>query len=138
MPPIIFCMLHLGDALVRFSSRTAEISDVILFCLQTLSQNCARFPIYGPLQQTFRHMVKEQRGDFLAGVDEQVPPCPQYGVDEILDACIGLSYEQPTNQICQYIDASIGEKWPGEWQKQILSTLAPANTVLPLRFLLTD
>jgi hypothetical protein len=118
MPLTAFCVVHLGDALVN--AREIPPPDVVTFCLDVLEQNRAGFPVCGPLQQVFWQRARDRGVELPEDVQANLALSDnRYGVDELLDACLRLSYAQPNDQIRRYIDSGIGDTWREEWNKQI-------------------
>ncbi|MCJ1284530.1 hypothetical protein MMC26_003863 [Xylographa opegraphella] len=119
MPIIVFCVLHMADALFQYSSDHSLGHNVLAFCLDALQQNGAGFPICGPLQQLFRQNAMAQGIVLGQDVEAKLGDNDRYGVDEVLDACTRLEYSQPVDQIKRYIDRNIGVDWEAEWNKQM-------------------
>ncbi|MCJ1397562.1 hypothetical protein MMC11_000756 [Xylographa trunciseda] len=119
MPITAFCILHLGDALMKYSSDESLAQNVLTFCLDILQQNRAGFPLCGPLLQMFLQNAKQRGIEPDQDVDARAGSHDRYGVDQILDACTRLEYSQPVDQIKRYIDRNIGEDWTEEWNKQM-------------------
>ena len=119
MPVVAFCMLHMGDALIQYSSDESLGQNVLTFCLDVLQQNGAGFPVCGPLQQLFRQNAEARGIAPHPDVEAKLGPNDRYGVDDILDACTRLEYSQPVDQIKRYIDRNIGLDWTDEWNRQM-------------------
>lgn len=118
-PVTTFCVLHLCDAVARYSPDPRERSKTALLCLEILEQNRASCKICGPLQQMFRRVMSEYDIELPADVDERYGPLDQFSMDEILDAGGRLSYRQPTKQINRWIHPNFWTEWGQEWDKQM-------------------
>ena len=116
MPLLSFCIVHLGDALIRYSPEDPPASDTVEFSLGLLQQASVGFPICGPLQQLFKRTAMECNAKMPSNIDEITGPLGSYGVDDILDACTRLDYKQPTDQSIRHIDENISMDWPSKWQ----------------------
>lgn len=117
MPLLSFCVVHLGDALIRYSPEEPPASETVEFCLLLLQQASVGFPICGPLQELFKRTADHCGAKMPANVDEISGALGSYGVDEILDACTRLDYKQPVDQSTRHIDDNIAVDWPSKWQE---------------------
>ncbi|KAL8849327.1 MAG: hypothetical protein Q9221_005678 [Calogaya cf. arnoldii] len=116
MPLLSFCVVHLGDTLIRYSPEDPTASDTVEFALGLLQQASVGFPICGPLQELFKRTAIDCGVKMPANVDEITGPLGSYGVDDILDACTRLDYKQPIDQSTRHIDENVAADWPSKWQ----------------------
>ncbi|KAL8945758.1 MAG: hypothetical protein Q9222_007747 [Ikaeria aurantiellina] len=123
MPLICFCIVHIGDTLIRYSPQDPLASEVVRFCLETLQEASPGFPLCGPLQELFRRTAVECGTKLPSNIDQLTGGLGNYGVDDILDACTRLDYKQPVDQSMRHVDENIEEDWPYKWQ-QIVESLA--------------
>ncbi|KAL8993298.1 MAG: hypothetical protein Q9169_006447 [Polycauliona sp. 2 TL-2023] len=117
MPLLSFCIVHLGDALIRYSPKEPPATDMVEFSLGVLQQASIGFPICGPLQELFKRTAVDCGVEMPSNVDELTGPLGSYGVDDILDACTRLDYKQPTDQSTRHVDENIAAEWPSKWQE---------------------
>ncbi|KAL8703629.1 MAG: hypothetical protein Q9201_003199 [Fulgogasparrea decipioides] len=118
MPLCSFCIVHIGDALVRYSVRDPPGTEVVEFCLGMLQEASIGFPLCGPLQDLFRRAAVEECGVLLpSNVEEMTGNVGSYGMDDILDACTRLDYKQPVDQSVRHLDERIAEEWSSQWQQ---------------------
>ncbi len=54
---ISFCVLHLGNTLLRYSSTDFAASDVATFCLEMLSKTSVDFVVCGSVSALFREIA---------------------------------------------------------------------------------
>ncbi|KAL8980908.1 MAG: hypothetical protein Q9205_004145 [Flavoplaca limonia] len=127
MPLLSFCIVHLGDALIRYSPEDPPASDTVEFSLGLLQQASVGFPICGPLQELFKRTAMECKAKMPANIDEITGPLGSYGVDDILDACTRLDYKQPTDQSIRHIDENIAMDWPSKWQDIVNNPIRPES-----------
>ncbi|KAL8819497.1 MAG: hypothetical protein Q9223_002085 [Gallowayella weberi] len=125
MPLLSFCIVHLGDALIRYSPRDPPASDIVEFVLGLLQQASAGFPICGPLQELFRRTAVECGIKMPPNVEVMTGTQGSYGVDDILDACTRLDYKQPVDQSIRHIDENVAAEWPNKWQEIVNSPDRP-------------
>lgn len=125
MPLLCFCIVHLGDALMRNSPEEPPASNTVEFSLMLLQQASVGFPICGPLQELFKRSAFDCGAKMPANVDEITAPLGSYGVDDILDACTRLDYRQPIDQSTRHIDDNIAVDWPSKWQEIVNSPNRP-------------
>lgn len=121
LPLMSFCLIHLCDALVRYSPHVPPASQTARFCLDILHQTRPGFALCGPLQLLFYQTAQECGVQLPPEMKDTVDSFNHYVVDDILDACTRLSYTQPLDQILHHIDPDIAQDWSGEWETQIKS-----------------
>lgn len=56
---ISFCVLHLGDTLLRYSPTDLATSNVVTFYLEMLSKTSVDLVVCGPVLALFRETVQE-------------------------------------------------------------------------------
>ena len=120
MPLVTFCILHLGDALVRHSPKEPPGSVVVEMCLSIMKETRTGFAICGPLQELFRRTAIEC-GLVLPKNIDSLMGHSRYEVDQILDACTRLSYTQPLNQVLCHLASTIADDWSDEWRRIIIT-----------------
>ena len=127
MPLMTFCIVHLSDALIRFSPNDPPAVDVVNFCLSMLQQARTGFPLCGPLQELFRQTAMECNVPLPENIDQMIGLQGHYGMDDFLDACTRLDYKQPVDQSVRHVDSSIGDEWPAAWEKIVNSPERPVS-----------
>ncbi|KAL8758085.1 MAG: hypothetical protein Q9184_004029 [Pyrenodesmia sp. 2 TL-2023] len=127
MPLLSFCIIHLGDTLIRYSPHDPAASDVVEFCLGVLQQASLGFPINGPLQELFRRTAVECGVKLPQRVEEMTGQLGNYGMDDILDACTRLDYKQPVDQSVRHIDDNVAEEWSRKWDEIVNSPNRPVS-----------
>ncbi|KAL2040459.1 hypothetical protein N7G274_006902 [Stereocaulon virgatum] len=127
LPLMSFCLIHLCDALVRYSPQVPPAAQTARFCLDVLHQTRLGFALCGPLQSLFYQAIRECGVQLPPEMSDTVDSFNHYVVDDILDVCTRLSYTQPLDQILHHIDPQIAQDWAGEWEKQIKSRIGKAR-----------
>lgn len=117
-PMLAFCFVHLCDTVLQINKED-DISRAVSFCLTSLSQAHEGFPFLGPLMAMFAERIV-QHGHRLPDEFSYIPHGnPQYGLEEKLDTCERLTYNQPTDQLIGRLDPSIGREFDKEWEVYI-------------------
>ncbi|KAL8831026.1 MAG: hypothetical protein Q9170_005476 [Blastenia crenularia] len=129
MPLLTFCIIHIGDTLVRYSPHEPPASDVVEFCLGLTQQASPGFSICGPLQELFRRTAYECGVDLPPNIEQITGPLGSYGMDDILDACTRLDYKQPVDQSVRHIAENIAEEWPSKWDEIINNPSRPDSLI---------
>lgn len=127
MPLLSFCIIHLGDTLIRYSPKDPPAPDVVEFCLGLLQQSNVGFSINGPLQELFRRTAAECSVELPDNVEQLTGQLGNYGMDDILDACTRLDYKQPVDQSIRHIDDNVAEDWPSKWDQIVNSPDRPVS-----------
>ncbi|KAL8801734.1 MAG: hypothetical protein Q9182_004273 [Xanthomendoza sp. 2 TL-2023] len=125
MPLLSFCIVHLGDALIRYSPRDPPASATVEFVLGLLQQASVGFPVCGPLQELFQRTAVECGVKLPPNVEAIIGTPGGYGVDDILDACTRLDYKQPVDQSVRHIDENVAAEWPSKWQEIVNNPVRP-------------
>ena len=120
MPLLSFCILHLGDIVVRQLPDDLPASEVVVFCLEMLARTKAGFAVCGPLSFLFRKTAAEHEIPTPPNISNKVSLQDAYDMDDILDACTRLAYAMPLDQTFRHIDRDIASEWAGEWDRQIV------------------
>jgi hypothetical protein len=120
LPLMAFCLLHLGDTIMSCAPHDPPARETLKFCLETLQQARAGFPLCGPLQFLFRQRAEECGVRIPEQLKELTESFSSYAMDDILDACTRLTYAEPLDQIVDNIDTNIAKDWSGEWEKQVI------------------
>ena len=125
MPLLSFCIIHVGDTLIRYSPKEPPASDVVEFCLGMLQQAGVGFPLCGPLQELFFRTTSECGVALPANSEQVTSQLGSYGVDDILDACTRLDYKQPVDQSVRHVADNIAEEWPSKWEQIVNNPIRP-------------
>ncbi|KAL8904054.1 MAG: hypothetical protein Q9207_003515 [Kuettlingeria erythrocarpa] len=127
LPLVSFCVIHLGDTLIRYAPHDPPATDVVEFCLGILQQASLGFPINGPLQELFRRTAVECGVQLPQHIEQITGQLGNYGMDDILDACTRLDYKQPVDQSVRHIDDNVAEEWPRKWDEIVNSPDRPVS-----------
>ncbi|KAL9002916.1 MAG: hypothetical protein Q9188_004189 [Gyalolechia gomerana] len=127
MPLLSFCVIHIGDALIRYSPHEPPDSDVVEFCLGLLQQASGGFAICGPLQELYRRTAYECGVQLPANIETITGQLGNYGMDDILDACTRLDYKQPVDQSVRHIADNVAKEWPSTWEQVVNSPGRPST-----------
>lgn len=127
MPLIFFCIVHIGDTLIRYSPGEPAASKVVEFCLGLLQQASAGFALCGPLQELYRRTALECEVHLPANIETLTGQLGNYGMDDILDACTRLDYKQPVDQSIRHVADNVAEEWPGMWERVVDSPDRPPS-----------
>ena len=119
-PTMMFCLIHLGDTLFRFSSDASSAASIIDFCLEALQQARPGFPMCGPLQALFCREFERTDIRIPNHIREISDSLKSYTFDDFLDVCLRLEYTQPIDPILRYFDRQVAETWPNEWEAQVV------------------
>lgn len=118
MSPLqLFCTVHLCDAFVRQHPQDSSTADTIRFCLESLQEAKTGYPLAGPLQQMFRLSMGEYNVSVPKALERLIGNTSRYGLEEFLDACTRVSYQQPFGQILPNLDLSLGEEFVRDCQQ---------------------
>ena len=124
-PLQLFCMVHLGDAMIRFTKGDPSFpaADVVRFCMDVLEEAKIGPSICGPLQQMFGSAALEMGLTMPDDLKHMIHQCSKYSPEDLLIACTRVTFKQPITQILPMLDASLVEDFPEVWQKMSATLL---------------
>jgi len=114
---LLFCIVHVCDALVGYDSQGAFTINTARFCLESLEEAKTGYPLAGPLQKMFRLALDEYSITLPNELERLCGPTSKYGPEELLDACTRPSYQQPIVQLLPNLDPGLAQDFMDEWQK---------------------
>lgn len=108
-PLQLFCIVHICDALVRYSNRDEPTSDIVSFCIESLQAAKSSYPIAGPLQKMFCLALAEYGTPVPDDFERLIAPSSQCGPEEMLEAVTRLSYRIPISQLLPNMRPTLAE-----------------------------
>ena len=108
-PLQLFCLVHLSDALVRYDGHGDATPRTVEFCLTSLEEAKAGYPVAGPLQKMFRVSLTEYRIHVSDELERMIRVPARMAPEELLDACTRPTYKQPIAQITHNMEADLGQ-----------------------------
>ena len=108
-PLQLFCLVHLSDALVRYDGQGEATPRTVEFCLTSLEEAKAGYPIAGPLQKMFRVSLTEYRIRVSDELERSIRVPARMAPEQLLDACTRPTYKQPIAQITHNMEADLGQ-----------------------------
>lgn len=117
-PLQLFCIVHICDALVRYSPTDDMTSDIVRFCLESLQEAKTSYHIAGHLQKMFRLALARLRTPFPDDLEKLMGSSSRYGPEELLEAVARISYRPPIEQLLPNMEPKLGQDFVREWQKR--------------------
>ena len=108
-PLQLFCLVNLSDALVRYDGHGDATPRTVEFCLTSLEEAKAGYPVAGPLQKMFSVSLAEYRIRVSDELERMIRVPAQMAPEQLLDACTRPTYKQPIAQITHNMEADIGQ-----------------------------
>ena len=109
MPALSFCVVHLADAVMVY--RPGRGSDALCVALKALQNNRSGFDVCGTLQFLLWQRAQSLNITAPAEIEWIIRDLPQYGLEEVLDACTRPMYTQPMSKIKASLDPGIAKEW---------------------------
>ncbi len=116
-PVLLFCIVHVCDALVRYDAQGAAATETARFCLESLEEAKVGYPLAGPLQKMFRLALDDYSISIPDGLERLCGPPSRYGPEELLNACTRPSYQQPILQMLPNLDPGLAQDFMDDWEK---------------------
>ena len=108
-PLQLFCLVNLSDALVRYDGHGDGTPRTVEFCLTSLEEAKAGYPVAGPLQKMFRVSLTEYRIRVSDELEHMIRVPAHMAPEQLLDACTRPTYKQPIAQITLSMEADLGQ-----------------------------
>ena len=107
-PLQLFCLVNLSDALVRYDGHGDTTPRTVEFCLTSLEEAKAGYPVAGPLQKMFRVSLAEYRIRVPEELERMIRVPARMAPEQLLDACTRPTYKQPIAQITHDMEPDLG------------------------------
>ena len=117
-PIMLFCIVHICDALVGYDGQSGAAIEIARFCLEGLEEAKVGYPLAGPLQKMFRIALDGYNISIPDELERLCGPSSKYGPEELLDACTRSSYQQPIAHLLPNIGPRVAQDFMDEWQKR--------------------
>ncbi|KAL8938141.1 MAG: hypothetical protein Q9211_003351 [Gyalolechia sp. 1 TL-2023] len=108
-PIQFFAIIHVCDALVKYSSNDGAISEAVEFALQSLDEAAVGYPMAKILRDTFRQAMLERRLQLPAKIAQQLDQKSPYLPRDLHKAFTRSTYQQPIPQLLAVLDDSVGD-----------------------------
>ena len=108
-PLQLFCLVNLADALVRYDDHGDATRRTVEFCLTSLEEAKAGYPVAGPLQEMFRVSLTEYGIRVSDELERMIRVPARMTPEQLLDACTRPTYKQPIAQITHNMEPDIGQ-----------------------------
>ena len=128
MPLEMFCVVQLGEVLLRYSPQEPEASTVAEFCLEILKESRSGFACSGPLQDLFYETAEECGVVMTQKMRDLVDVEKRYvgNGNDFRHACGKESYTA-VMLMARNIDPSFADGWPSQWGLAIATKAAMSN-----------
>ena len=116
-PVMLFCTVQVCDAIVSHDCHDQSTIDTIRFCLVSLTDAKACYPIAGPLARMFANSLHDRQFDLPSDLQSFIPEKSAYELEELLNACTRPTYRIPVSQLLPSLKPSLAEDFLEEWQR---------------------
>ena len=116
-PLQLFNMVHLCDAVVRYTGQSDLTPITVEFCLTSLEEAKIGYPVAGPLQKMFSLSLSEYGIPVPNELERMIGTSAHIGPEELLDACTRSTYKQPITQILPNMETELGQNFVNGWQR---------------------
>lgn len=108
-PLQLFCLVNLSDALVRYDGHGDTTPRTVEFCLTSLEEAKAGYPVAGPLQKMFYDSLTEYGIPVSDELERMLRVPARTAPEQLLDACTRPTYREPIAQITHNMEAGLGQ-----------------------------
>ena len=102
--------------MVRWDTYGDTTSGTVRFCLTSLEEAKVGYPVAGPLQKMFRLSLAEYGIPVSDELERTMGASASLGPEELLDASIRPTYQQPITQLLPNMEAKLGQEFMDRWQ----------------------
>ncbi|KAL8941360.1 MAG: hypothetical protein Q9216_002299 [Gyalolechia sp. 2 TL-2023] len=117
-PIQLFCIIHVCDALVRYSPNDRSISEVVEYALQSLEGASVGYPVAKILRDSFSQVVLERLPELPMKIAQQLDQKSSYLPRDIHNVFTRSTYQQPIAQLLPVMDDSIGRDFVALLEKR--------------------
>ncbi|KAK8167714.1 hypothetical protein BKA80DRAFT_340732 [Phyllosticta citrichinensis] len=119
-PLLAFCVVHICVAVLQGRKSTPEDSYLtIRFGLEAMEEALPGFEYAGPLGLLFCRAVVELDLTAPDALKTLMSNLPEYGPEELLDACERVTCTQPRSTLVGRIDKSFGDEFVQLWRQTV-------------------
>ena len=116
-PIQLFCTVHICDAIVSHDRDASSCQETIRFCIESLAEAKASYPLATPLQKMFATSLNDLNIALPDDLAELIGPPSTYQIDELLGACTRMTYRAPIAQMLPSMKATLAQDLVDEWSK---------------------
>ena len=103
--------------MVRYDGHGDTTPKTIEFCLVSLEEAKAGYPVAGPLQKMFRLSLTDYGIPVPDELERMIGVSARMGPEELVDACTRPTYRQPLAQITPNMDPELGPDFMDGWHR---------------------
>ena len=107
--------MHICDALVDHDRHSDSTPRTIRFCIKTLEEAKASYPLAGPLQRMFATAITDCGLPLPDDLQRLVGPSTMYQLDELMSACGRPTYKTPISQLVPNLKPELAQEFVDEW-----------------------
>ena len=115
-PLLLVCLVQLCDSLVRYDGIGDTTPNTIEFCLTSLEDARAGYPVAGPLQKMFCNSLAEYKLAIPDGVKKVTEESMRLELEELLDSCTRATYRQPISQFLPNVHETAAQEFITRWR----------------------
>ena len=115
-PLLLLCLVQICDSLVHYDGIGDTTPQTIEFCLTSLEEARAGYPLAGPLQKMFCDSLAEYNLALPDGLDDLISKSSRLGPEELLDACTRATYRQPISQFLPNVHETAAQEFISRWE----------------------
>ena len=117
-PILLFCLVHLCDAIITHDRASPSALQTIRFCIETLEEAKAGYPLARSLQQMFATAVGDcnlQLPPDLQGFIADEPS--MYQLEKLLNAVTRPTYQAPISLLLPNLRPGLAQEFMDAWQR---------------------
>ena len=108
-PLQLFCLVNLADAVVLYDGHGDSTPRTVEFCLTSLEEAKAGYPVAAPLQKMFCISLTEYGISISDELERMIRVPARMAPEQLLDACTRPTYRQPIAQITHNMEEGLGQ-----------------------------
>ena len=116
-PIQLFCTVHICDAIVSHDRDASSCQETIRFCIESLAEAKASYPLATPLQKMFATSLNDLNIALPDDLAKLVGPPSTYQIDGLLSACTRMTYRAPIAQILPSLKPSLAQDFVDDWSR---------------------
>lgn len=116
-PILLFCLVHICDAIITHDRASLSTSQTIRFCIETLEEAKTGYPLARSLQQMFVTAVADCNLQLPPDLQGFIAESSMYQLDELLNAVTRPTYQAPISLLLPNLRPGLAQDFMDEWQQ---------------------
>ena len=116
-PILLFCLVHICDAIITHDRASISIPQTIRFCIETLEEAKAGYPLARSLQEMFATAVTDCNLQLPPDLQGCIAEPTMYQLDKLLNAITRPTYQAPISLLLPNLSPGLAQDFMDRWEQ---------------------